>query len=359
MILFRADGNEKIGTGHIMRCLSIADAFNHLGEETAFVIADDSLKLLIEDRGYKAIVLNSDYQDMMCESERITMIIEKEKPQVIIIDSYFVTAQYMNHLRKYTKTVYIDDIAAFPYPVDVLINYNAYGLNTDYNALYHNKMKKPTMFLGPAYTPLRTMFVNLDKKQQPKNVQNVLISTGGSDSLHIALNLIIYILKLKNIRYRFHFLLGAMNKDKNEIHSLIRKQSNIIIHENVKDMKSLISDMDLVVSAAGSTLYEICACGVPLITYVLADNQISGANAFSDMGLALNLGDLRKEKVYSKEHNIEDALDAHSVKKIIRAIDELANDYSIRCKMGTKMQKMIDGLGVNRIVLELSHLFNH
>ena len=92
---------------------------------------------------------------------------------------------------------------------------------------------------------------------------------------------------------RFHFLIGAMNQDKKEIEKLAEGMSNAVLHYNVSDMKSLICSCDIAVSAAGSTLYEICACGVPLITYVLADNQYEGAKAFEEKGLALNCGDIR------------------------------------------------------------------
>jgi len=81
--------------------------------------------------------------------------------------------------------------------------------------------------------------------------------------------------------------------------------------ENVQDMRGLICSMDLIVSAAGSTLYEICACGVPLITFVTADNQIRGAEAFSSLGLAVNIGDLREPE--SKKG--EQSYPAHSIHK--------------------------------------------
>lgn len=355
MILFRADGNSKIGTGHIMRCLSIADELRIVEREIVFILADNSMASVIENRGYKVIILNSDYQNLINELDQLINIINTEKPSTIILDSYYVTMTYLEHLRKLTRTVYIDDIASFPYPVDLLVNYNIYAFEMNYDNLYKNVDDKPTILLGPSFIPLRAMFRNLERHKQKEKVQDVLISTGGSDSLHISLSLLRNILKCNDMLYRYHFLLGALNKDKEEIYNLSDKQSNIILHENVTDMKSLISSMDIVVSAAGSTLYEICACGVPMITYVLADNQISGANSFNNMGLAINIGDLRNK---SGKLDIDCELNMDSVEAIIKTINELANNYKLRCEMSAEMQKIVDGLGAERISYKIVNMID-
>ena len=101
------------------------------------------------------------------------------------------------------------------------------------------------------------------------------------------------------------------------------------------DMRSLITSADIAVSAAGSTLYEICACGVPLVTYIIADNQIKGAEAFEKLGLAVNCGDIRKI--------------TNPVGKIMTAVKNLADDYQLRHKTGENMQQIIDGHGADRI----------
>lgn len=73
-----------------------------------------------------------------------------------------------------------------------------------------------------------------------------------------------------------------MNTNEKEMRTLVQGHNHFILHENVSDMRSLLEKMDLAVAAAGSTLYEICACGVPLITYTIADNQMAGADDIGD-----------------------------------------------------------------------------
>lgn len=147
-IFFRTDANSSIGMGHVMRCLSIADAFHSLGNDSIiiiFILADDTVEKLIQDRGYKTVVLHSKYSKM--ESELPLWDIQSfETIHLLIVDSYYVTEHYLSSMRELIRTqdnngdkgklVYIDDVNAFLYPVDILINYNVYGSTVDYEKMY-------------------------------------------------------------------------------------------------------------------------------------------------------------------------------------------------------------------------------
>ncbi len=336
MIFFRADGNKTIGTGHIMRCLSIADAFKKHGEQAIFILADDSLKLLVEERGYETVILGTDYIIMSNELDNMKDLIAKHQPHCLFIDSYFVTKEYLISLKELVKTVYIDDLAAFAYPVDILINYNIFAEDIDYSALYKNEnVKLPKMLLGLKYVPLREEFANIEKRYVPEKCSNVLISTGGADPIHLALKLAEYVSQNCNEELTYHFLVGAANTDKEKIESIADSSSNIMIHYNVKNMKELICSCDIAVSAAGSTLYEICACGVPIITYVLADNQIKGARAFEAKGLAVNCGDIR-------EYNSPEKI-------IFESINVLVERSKQRQDMCTNIGHVVTGFGAETI----------
>ena len=106
----------------------------------------------------------------------------------------------------------------------------------------------------------------------------------------------------------FHFLIGALNKDKIDIMALAGKTLNVFIQESVSDMRNLISSMDIVVSVAESTMYEVCACGVLMITYVMADNPISGDKRLEKRGLAINIGDVRNNLNGTKRELASDAI---------------------------------------------------
>nr|MCR5748365.1 hypothetical protein [Lachnospiraceae bacterium] len=334
MILFRADGNSSVGSGHIMRCLSIADAAKDKGIECLFVTAGNEFSGIIEKRGFKDIVLGTDYRDMDSELEKLEEIILERKPEVVFVDSYFVTEAYLSSLKKTAhevrtevneveetvqevreavrdvnrqgggKLVYIDDVLSFPYPCDVLINYNIYAEREKYLELYQGKEKTgiPEMLLNTEYAPLRKEFrpdniiadkpvrnMNEDRALNDNSVSNVniesddnevadiLVSTGGADSEHLMIELVRAVKKIGCDRV-FHFVVGAANEDKKEIYGEALGEKNIVLHENVTQMAELMRSCKVAISAAGSTLYELCATKVPTITYILADNQMPGAD---------------------------------------------------------------------------------
>lgn len=351
MIYIRADGNKTVGMGHIMRCLSIADELRIYSDPPVFILSSNDVEDYIRSRGFPTFVLNSDYKKMEEELD----LWPEEKAAAVIVDSYFVSSSYLlslkHKLSESGKLIYIDDLALFPYPVDLIINYNIYADIPMYSSLYSKCLKNPQLALGPRYAPLRKYFRDVPQKKQARDVRNILISTGGSDEFHLSRSMIQYLCNKKREKKYFHFLLGALNPDKEELRELAGKNENIVLHENVADMRTLISAMDIVVSAAGSTVYEVCCCGVPLITYVIADNQTFGARAMEELLIAVNVGDLRvqiheetKETDPEKKYILQS-----SVIKIFDAIDDLAGDWNKRIRIGKKMQDVVDGFGAERI----------
>lgn len=341
-IVFRADANPEIGMGHIMRCLSIADAFS--GDyNVLFILADKSPAKIISDRGYESMVLGSDYRN---PDDEEAFWPKEITPDLIIVDSYFVTDDYMSFLRKRCGIlVYVDDLIEHPFKVDVVINYNAYADAEKYQNLYEKAgIDEPKLMIGTDYVPLRSDFYNVPNKITSPEVKDVLISTGGADPMHLAIDMVKALSSDDDKKFNFHFLIGAMNSDKKEIYSASEDKANVIIHENVRDMRALISSMDIILSASGSTLYEVCACGIPLITFVMADNQILGADSFDKRGLAVFAGDLRNEKREDRAN------------LLLEKIYHVSDDYQLRKSMAETMRKLVDGQGARKIVQVLSDI---
>lgn len=333
MILIRADGNAEIGTGHIMRCLSIADALREKGQTVLFVTADEHMQETIGRRGYEAAILYSDYRDLEAERGELLKLIHDTGADGIFIDSYFVTPDYLQTVREQIPVAYLDDLGSFGYPADLLINYNVYGPGIDYRELYEQAGEScPPTLLGPKYAPLRRMFRGIPKRVPKEKASDILVSGGGSDPAHIGLRLIREVPE-DGYGMIWHFLIGGMNPDYEEIRRLAEGKSHLRIHHDVADMRSLISGCDIAIAAAGSTMYEIAACGTPMITYTMADNQRPGAKAFQEMGMAVSCGDLREGSV--------DCLLSEAIR--------MAGDYALRKQMGEQMQEAVDGRGAERI----------
>ncbi|MCR4695992.1 MAG: UDP-2,4-diacetamido-2,4,6-trideoxy-beta-L-altropyranose hydrolase [Lachnospiraceae bacterium] len=345
MVLVRADGNSSIGVGHVMRCLSIADAFKRKNVEVIFATADDSMKNIIEDRGFSCFVLNSDYKNLETDFSNIQYIELINESDTIIVDSYYVREDFFTYIHNNfinKKIIYMDDLCEKAYPADVLINYNIYANRDKYAGLYETMKYNTDFILGPRFTPLRREFSEVRRIDIKEKVSDVLIMTGGADIHHTALGLIKTLKEYRNKHsidglddIRFHFVVGAMSKDYDSILNEISGINNIVIHRNVKDMIPLMTSCDIAVSAAGTSLYELCACGVPTITYVLANNQIDGEKAFADSGAMFSIGDIRTDQLYCN--------------KILDTVIKLAGDYNLRRMLSEKESTITDGIGADRI----------
>jgi len=335
MIFFRADADPKIGTGHIMRCLSLADAFRDIGQAVVFVTADHSAGDIIKRRGYECEVLHTEYDHLEDELPILLPRLQKYRPYCVLLDSYFVTEDYMTAIRREAPLVYIDDRNAFDYPADVVINYTLYASQLSYP---QNKR----YLLGPRYALLRKEFQGVPPRTEFGPVRDVLISAGGADPEHVTLECVKYLLEHKS-DVTYHIILGAMNRDAAAIERLAGGQERIVPHKRVSDMRSLMLRCDAAVSAAGTTLFELCACGLPTVTYVLADNQIRNAASFAEAGLMLSAGDIRG--------------DAYFAERSFRELSRLSEDLILRQNMSKRMQTMVDGSGAGRLAEEICRSF--
>ncbi|MCI9333022.1 MAG: UDP-2,4-diacetamido-2,4,6-trideoxy-beta-L-altropyranose hydrolase [Oscillibacter sp.] len=335
MVFFRVDGNFQIGTGHIMRCLSLADAFQEEGVRSVFVMAEAYMRPLIQERGHECRVLSSAYDRMEEELPAFLPLVEEERPSFVVLDSYFVTLKYMNAVRAKTPLVYIDDLNAFDYPSDAVVNYN----------LYEKTMAYPpdkTYFLGPQYAPLRKQFQGLAFRAARERVKQIFFSTGGTDPHHVALRCVEYLLAHPSAQSgTYHVVLGTMNQDVEQIKEKTARASCIVLHQQVRDMCALMLQCDAAISAAGTTLYELCACGLPTVTYILADNQIGGAAAFDKAGLMTCAGDVRTAPDF--------------VENVFLKLDGLQNQ-ALRQRIARRMQTLVDGNGAVRLANRLQVL---
>lgn len=331
MILIRADANEKIGSGHIMRCMAIASALRKHGEQVLFVTADDRGDDLIDQKGFRHISLNTNWKKMEEELSILQGLITSIKPSLVLVDSYFVTEYYFEEINRFAKVAYMDDFGKNKWMIDYLINYNIYSTTIDYS-FYHCQRTK--LILGPKYTPLREEFNNISKHSIQEKIMNVVISAGGSDPERITEKFIECVCP-KWTDVIFHFVVGTLNPRVEKLKEL--EKNNVVLHINERNMAKLMQNCDVAISAAGTTLYELCACGIPTITYILADNQILAANEFEKQMIMLSAGDCR-----NNEHFIENCNNL---------LSKLTVDK--RRKLSINMQNLVDGCGAERIVEKL------
>lgn len=341
MFYIRTDANETIALGHLMRCLAIADAVKMLGEDVTFIKADNYESIRIVEAGHAVICLNSDWNDMEGELPTLKTYITDDMISAILVDSYQVTTKYMEELHQLVKVFYMDDLANQAYFVDAVINYAFADYSKVYEKLYSDYPTK--CLLGSRYVPIRKAFQELKPREIQNKVSDILVTTGGADPYHI-LSLVATRIAT-NLKYQntmFHFVIGAFVEEC-EVDLIIRKakrQRNIKYYRNISNMEELMQRCDIAISAAGSTIYELCACQTPTVCFAFADNQLPGLAIMRQADVLRAIGDIR----YKSTNQI--------ASELVNNMDELQS-VQIRETYAKRMHSVTDGKGAIRLAKEL------
>jgi len=301
MILIRADASERIGSGHISRCLVLADQLRQKGASVIFACRGIAGNLIdfIEKKGYLVKKVPTNAADTGFELDWTTdiqAVIQYCMPALqtrfdwVIIDHYGLDSRWEKHIRPYcTNIAVIDDLADRAHDCDVLVDQNYYlNKNTRYDKLVPEHCRK---LLGPQYALLRPEF--MEKKcliELPrKKVGRILVFFGGSDLTNQTYKTLCGLEKLE-ANFIIDVVVGSINPHKNSIEDLCKNRPNTNFHVQVSNMADLMAKADLAIGAGGSATWERCILGLPTITIVVADNQLQISHDLAKIGVIQNLG---------------------------------------------------------------------
>lgn len=335
MLYIRVDMNDVIATGHVCRCIAIADAAREKGEDTTFILADEQAVPMLIEKRYTYIVMHTKWNDMDSELAILENIIEEKNIERMLIDSYQVTEHYLKILSRLVKTLYIDDINAFCYPVNGIVCYGNYWKKFSYSERYQDVK----LFLGTEYMPLRTEFTNCREKQIDSKVKTLLLMSGGTDIYGVISGVLAGI--DRKCYTKIVAICGRYDADYDMLCKQYEKEKNIEIYRNVTDIDQHMKNADVAVSAGGTTLYELCACGTPTITYMQADNQWNNVEEFQNENIMDYAGDVRRDNV---------------PERVCKLLNLYENNEKLRQERSRKMQSLVDGRGAARIVEALKTL---
>lgn len=325
----RADGNSSIGMGHIMRTLVLAKELAKYNEVFYICRTEDNTLFNIGDKYKNGLdkIYQYGFRIKLVREEYLIEDLKKINSDLLITDSYDVDEMYFNETKKVFKnTAYIDDMNLMFFNVDFIINQN---INAgDFNYKTNNDTK---LMLGPEYIMLREEFRNAPKKKINRIVEDIMVTVGGGDPYYITEKFLGYI---NGLKYKFHVVVGPSFTNIDELKKL--QDHRIKFYYNA-DMYSIMQKCDLAISACGSTVYELCACGVPTLGIIIADNQEKIGIKLDELGIIKNLG------WYDKINK----------GKFIKSIRDICENYDTRVCMSNKGRSIIDGKGVERIVQEL------
>lgn len=336
MFFIRADGNAQVGSGHIMRCLTIAEEIKKL-DTVEFLCADKESAALVERSGFIGRVL-AEVPFSEAELVKLAGLVQKLRESVsLLIDSYTATAEYVKAAAGLCRVICMDDMGRQVFPADVMINYNIYAKQEQYEALYAKAAKKPLFLLGNRFVPVRRQFQ--DRKYTVNAVAgNLLLTTGGGDVDNLA-GEILKALKRHPVtgNLHVHVVSGAFNPHYETLMKQAGEENGVTVYKNVQDMAELMSRCELAITAGGSTIYELCALGVPFVCFAYVKNQEEAVSYFAEHGIAKSAG----------------YMEGNTIAKIVALTAELASSADLRRECYEKERKLVDGLGAERLAERL------
>ena len=341
MFYIRTDANDVIASGHLMRCIAIAKALRIQGIETTFLVADEQATAILAQMNFDYRVLHTLWNCMEEEIPILRSYIAKLGIQELLIDSYQVTDHYLTEVSKNVRVTYMDDGAKKVYPVSRVINYSYTYPVEFYRTHYAGSGTR--LCLGSAYVPLREEFWSIEPEPLQAQITDILVTTGGTDPYRIEEQMIEQIASKEEWRgIQFHIVVGPYVPRQQELRNLSAGHSNVTLYQNIRNMRELMMQCQIAVTAAGSTLYELCACGVPTICFAFADNQMPGMQGMAKREVVATVGDVREQ---TKEEFM----------KAVKCEISKMHAPKVRQRYRDSMRMVTDGRGAIRLAEELIH----
>ncbi|MBL7978390.1 MAG: UDP-2,4-diacetamido-2,4,6-trideoxy-beta-L-altropyranose hydrolase [Bacteroidetes Order II. Incertae sedis bacterium] len=314
-VFFRADGNEKIGLGHIMRCLALAEMLQtHF--ECVFLIQAPSvlLKQQIEASGSFVISLPQQEVDANEVTEELSKHITSQ--DMIILDGYTFQTAYQKALKNLSiKVVCIDDIPNGLYYADAIINHTGGFSSTDY------KTAQPAHFyLGPQYALLRTNFL-----AAKRSIPHIFICFGGADPENYTMQML-QTCFTHHARSVLEVVIGSANQHQQQLSDLQQIHSNLHIHYNLsaQEMVELMARCDIGITSASTIAYEYLSTGGRLFVIQTASNQKHLFQFLVSEGLAEEGTISNLNKALNPSNKIATLFDGQQAKRLRQVFFDLS-----------------------------------
>jgi len=352
-VVFRVDASTKMGSGHVMRCLTLAEALRETGASVFFISRshEGNLNHLVSKKGIQVLELpkptrvdinkestnGDDYKDWLGvteeqDAQETIDAIGVEKPDWLIVDHYSLGEKWEKELRFFAKNIFvIDDIANRRHDCEMLLDQNWFeNMDIRYDELVP---KGCTKLLGPKYALLRQEFTEARKTLKPRNgtVKRVFIFIGGSDLNNLTGMTLRVLMDPELAHLKVDVVIGGNNPHQDEILKLAKACDNINLHIQVNNMASIMAKADLAIGAGGVNTWERMCLGIPSIVISLSDNQ------------KVQLSDLNSKKMIHLIGGIN-----KTNKNIIKEnIIKLLNNPSLIMNQTNRIKNIVKGAGRN------------
>ncbi len=363
-LVFRADASLLMGSGHVMRCLSLAEALKAQGAECHFIsrVHPGNLLGLIRQRGFAVTALPAELHpspiktlaaserikepahapwlgsDWQTDAEQTRAILQKLHPDWLVVDHYAIGQHWEAALRTSVERIMvIDDLADRTHDCDLLLDQN---LVAQMHTRYADKVPAACgLLMGPEYALLQPIYAELRNRIPPRQglIQRILIFFGGVDSYNLTGLSLSAFLSLNRPDIEVDVVITDNCPHAEVIRQQVGGLSNVHLHSNLPTLAPLMVKADLAIGACGSTSWERLCLGLPALIVTLAENQRPIAGGLSQRGLIHWLG---------HQDAIDQTTIAQALGKLIRQV--LDKKWSLRCLAA------VDGKGVDRVCAALT-----
>jgi UDP-2,4-diacetamido-2,4,6-trideoxy-beta-L-altropyranose hydrolase len=341
-LLIRADANVAMGTGHVMRCLALAQAWQDKGGKA--LLASSDLLPSVRERLLQEKVEVVTAEKRLGSGEDASWLADLSRQHAadwLVVDGYRFDANYQQQLKAAgLRVLFLDDNGhASHYSADVVLNQNVHADER----FYQNREAYTRLLLGTRYVLLRREFQRWRKWErtiEPAG-NKILVSMGGSDPGNVTSQVIPALRSIPVKRLDVEIIAGGSNPHLESLQRSIGvSDDRFRLLTNVANMPERMAWADLILAAAGTICWEICAMALPALLVVTAGNQEKVAQRLAELGAARAL--------HSKIDNV-----AEQSAALVRGILE---SQSIRQSLSVRARELVDMDGAARVVAVLREL---
>lgn len=343
-LLIRADAFTTMGTGHVMRCLALAQAWKDDKGDVLFVMTTESsaLETRLRSEGIEIVYLSAQPGSIDDAIQTAHLACQRDATWVVV-DGYHFDSAYQTGIKEVgLKLMVIDDYGhAKHYFGDLVLNQN---LHAD-EALYVNREPYSRLLLGTRYVLLRSEFLDWRgwQREIPKVAYKVLVTLGGSDLDNVTLKVIRALNKVNIRGLEVKLIVGASNPHLESLkNAILSAPCSMHILKNVENIADLMAWADIAVSAGGITCWELVFMGMPSVLVAIAKNQVFNTSELQAIRAALTSANAN----------------GTAMDDFVRLIGSLILDPELRREMSGKARSLVDGMGAKRVVEAIETLDN-
>ena len=334
ILLVRADAAVTSGTGHVMRCLALAQAWQHAGGDVIFAIAQSTAA--IQERLRSETVKVVAIHGVPGSAEDMRQTIDAalfHKAEWLVVDGYHFDAHYVSELQNVLSLLVIDDNGELEsYSSELVLNQNVHARAE----MYAKRAPSTRLLLGPRYALLRNEFTAYRNwaRKVPERGTRILLTMGGSDPKDLTPRILSALADLSIDNLQIRVVVGGSAENRSGVaEKAERFPGRVEVMSNVANMAESMVWADLAIAGAGTTCWEMCLLGVPAILVVVAENQRFIAQHLARIGAAVNAGPA-------------ESLDCSFLAQITA---ELLGSGDRQLEMSQSARQLVDGLGSDRV----------